>query len=289
MTLIEGYVVLYKWYLWMVKGCEHPEDGVIAYPRYSVRTGSRIKDLRRAMEYAEKLGVIRYYECLKESLPILPLNSIELVLDPFNRTQWPRLPNSTVKFLENLGIAEHEDVGLTGSYLASTVITGIKPRDIDIIIRNRDLGETLYEKLKLLRASGVAKPVGVVDEFYGTDPGSRLKLLRHRVLEGVFNGIIYSIRILSCKERAKPRCIKKAKLVTDQLTIVEHISPYVMPYTYIAEGEELGTVNVRSLRMRYSEIPLHTRLSIANCRLEYYMDGGYSLSLDNRECRVRVL
>jgi hypothetical protein len=278
--MIEGYLIKFRNYLWVVKGCEHFDDYVIAYPRYDIINHSKIKSLSRALDIARRFGVLRYNECLKLEVPLLRRDEVEEVFDPFNREFWPKLPQEVDLILGGLKPGELSEVGLTGSYLVSVLLDGIKPRDVDLIVRGRVVGSKVYRRLKELREGGVSRPLEVVDEFEGCDPKTRATLLRNRVLEGVIGTTVYSIRIVSCRESVRPTCVEGYEFFSGELVIVEDISSYIMPYTYVAECD-FGRVLVRSLRMRYSEIPVGTKLLVLNCRLEKYSDGSECISLDS--------
>lgn len=287
--MIEGFLIKYENYLWIVKGCEHFDEYFIAYPRYDVVNQVKIKNMKKALDIASKLGVLKYNECLKLEVPLINKRDIEYVLDPFNKKYWPPLPEEITAVLENLEPSEICEVGLTGSYLASSILRNIKPRDIDLVIRDISVGLKVYNVLRDLRQKGISKPLDITEDFEGTDPDTRIKLLQNRVLEGVLNNVVYSIRILSCKENKKPTCIDHARLFSGELVIVKDVSSMVMPYIYIAENSEIGKIMVKSLRMRYSEIPVGTELLVSNCRLEQYSSGEKVISLDNRDCNVKLM
>ncbi len=284
--MIEGYLVKYRGYFWVVKGCEHFDDYVIAYPRYEISSQVRIKSTSVALHIAKRLGVVKYDECLKLEIPLLKRDEIEDVLDPFKREMWPQLPREVNVVLGDLNSNELRDIGLTGSYLVSTVLKSIKPRDVDLIIRDVNVGFKVYRKLRELREKGDSKPLEKPEEFEGCDPETRAILSKSRVLEGVIGDMVYSIRVLSCRESLKPICVESYELFSGELIIAEDVSSLVMPYMYIAESK-LGRILVRSLRMRYSEIPVGTRLLISNCRVEKCSDSSTRISLD--ECTVKLL
>jgi len=283
--MIEGYIVKYSDYFWVVKGCEHFDDYVIVYPRYDITRQLKIKSTSEALSIAKSLGVVKYNECLKLEVPMLKMSEIEYVLDPFNKELWPRLPREVELIIEDLSSSELCEVGLTGSYLVSALLKNIKPRDVDLVIRDIDVGFKIYSKLRELRERGITRPLGEPGEFEGTDLETRIALLKSRVLEGVIGDVVYSIRILSCRESIKPICVESFDYFSGELIIVEDVSSFVMPYTYIAESK-LGRVLVRSLRMRYSEIPVGSRLVVSNCRLERRADREACISLD--ECTVKL-
>jgi len=283
--MIEGYLVKYKGYFWVIKGCEHFDDYVIAYPRYEITTRVRIKNTSVALEIAKKLGVVKYNDCLKLEVPLLKRDEIEDVLNPFNKELWPQLPREIDLVLGDLSSNELKDVGLTGSYLVSTILKDIKPRDVDLIIRDINVGFKVYKKLRELREKGISTPLEEPNEFEGCDPETRITLLKNRVLEGVIGNTVYSIRILSCRESTKPICVESYEFFSGELTIIRDLSPLIMPYVYVAESN-LGGILVKSLRMRFSEIPVGIKLLVSNCRLERCSNGSIYISLD--KCTVRA-
>jgi len=285
--IVEGYIVAYGPYLWVVKGCEHPKGFFIAYPRYSRRDSLKVKDPLLGLSMAKKLGLTRYIDCLKMEVPLIPRNKIEFVLDPFNRDQWPSLPDNVLLFLNSLDIMNSK-IGVAGSYLVSRFLS-VKPRDLDLIIKGEDCGLKVHNKLIDVRNRGLTRPYMESEDFGGTDPQTRNALLRHRILEGVFNNLVYSIRVISCLKNEELKCISKIEHYTGEVLIIKALSSFVMPYLYNAVLKDYGEIFVRSQRMRFSEIPEGTRFFVRNCRIEYYEDGEIYLSLDNPECAVSIL
>jgi hypothetical protein len=286
--VVEGYIIAYGPYLWVVKGCEHPKDFFIAYPRYSRRDGLKVKDSSLGVSIARKLGLVKYFDCLMMEVPLVPRDEVEFVLNPFDRDQWPQLPGSIASFLNALNVMDSRHVGLAGSYLVSRVLP-VKPRDLDLLVKGRDLGLRIYNRLVDMRNRGLTKPYVENEDFGGTDPKTRNALLRYRVLEGIFNDLVYSIRVISCLENEVPKCVSRVEYYTGEVVIIKALSPFAMPYLYEAILGDYGRVFVRSQRMRFSEIPEQSRLLVRNCRIEYYEDGEVYLSLDNPECLVSIL
>lgn len=285
--VVEGFILLHGDVLWMVKGCEHPSDGFIAYPRY-FRDGSKVKDPNNGLTIARRLGLAKYIDDLKMEVPVIPRYSIDGILNPFNRSLWPPLSGVISEFLNEIGALDSGDVGLTGSYLVSSVIP-VRPRDLDIIIRDVREGLRIYDALRELREDGITKPYVESEDFGGTDPITRNELLRHRVLEGVYRDkLVYSIRVLSCKQNTELRPISYVDYYTGNIRITRALSPIAMPYTYEALSNG-GSVLIRSQRMRFSEIPVGTVLFLSNCRVEHYVSGETYLSLDNPECKVSIV
>ena len=285
--VIEGFVLLHGDILWMVKGCEHPDDGFIAYPRY-FKDGSKVKDPVHGLSIARRLGLIKYIDDLKMEVPVIPRYAIDGILNPFNRSLWPPLLGIINEFLSEIGALDSGNVGLTGSYLVSGVVP-VKPRDLDLVIKDVQEGLRVYNVLKDLREDGVTKSYVESEDFGGTDPITRNELLRHRILEGIYRGkLVYSIRVLSCKQNTELRPISYISYYTGRVRITQAISPIAMPYTYEALGDG-GAVLIRSQRMRFSEIPVGAELFLYNCRVERYLSGETYLSLDNPECKVSVM
>ncbi|GAB6944321.1 hypothetical protein [Vulcanisaeta sp. JCM 14467] len=285
--VIEGYVLLHRDTLWMVKGCEHPINGFIAYPRY-FKDGSKVKDPIHGLDIARRLGLVKYIDGLKMEVPVIPRYAIDSILDPFNRSLWPSLPNIINEFLNEIGALNSEDVGLTGSYLVSSLVS-IKPRDLDLIIRDVREGLRIYDVLKDLREDGITEHHIESKDFSGTDPITRNELLRRRVLEGVYRDkLVYSIRVVSCKQNTEIRPISYISYYTGKVRITQALSPIIMPYIYEALGSG-GAVLIKSQRMRFSEIPVNTELFLSSCRVERYVSGETYLSLDNPECKVSIV
>jgi hypothetical protein len=286
--VIEGYIIAYGPYLWVVKGCEHPKGFFIAYPRYSRSDGLKVKDPSLGVSIARRLGLARYFDCLMIEVPLVPRDKVEFVLDPFDRDQWPQLPGNVVSFFNALNVMGSRYVGLAGSYLVSRILL-VKPRDLDLLIKGEDCGLRIYNRLVDMRVKGLTKPYIEGEDFNGTDPRTRNALLRYRVLEGVFNDLVYSIRVTSCLGNEEPKCISKVEYYTGEVLITKALSPFTMPYTYSAMLKDYGELFMKSQRMRFSEIPEGVRLFVRNCRIEYYEDGKVYLSLDNPECIVSIL
>ncbi|WP_054850166.1 hypothetical protein [Vulcanisaeta sp. JCM 14467] len=109
------------------------------------------------------------------------------------------------------------------------------------------------------------------------------------VLEGVYRDkLVYSIRVVSCKQNTEIRPISYISYYTGKVRITQALSPIIMPYIYEALGSG-GAVLIKSQRMRFSEIPVNTELFLSSCRVERYVSGETYLSLDNPECKVSIV
>ncbi len=285
--VVEGYIILYKDILWMVKGCEHPTDGFIAYPRY-FKNGDKIKDPVRGIEIARELGFTRYIDGLKMEVPVISRTHVDLILDPFSKALWTLLPKNVSEFLSEINAFDSDDIGLTGSYLVSHMVP-VKPRDLDLIIRGEREGLRVYNVLRDLREKGLAKPYIESKDFSGTDAITRNELLKHRILEGVFKDeLVYSIRILSCTQNTEINPILRVDYYSGTIKIQKALSPFIMPYVYEALSNK-GIMLVKSQRMRFSEISIGMEFLLSSCRIEYYDSGSVFISLDNPECKVTLV
>ncbi|HIP56738.1 MAG TPA: hypothetical protein EYH02_01500 [Ignisphaera aggregans] len=299
---IEGFIVEAPGMLWIVKGCYQPQHYVIALPRYSY-VGSKIPYLDISLAIAADMGCITYDECLKRGVPAVARSYVSRVLDPRDRFVKRVLSDRAREFLELVSIEAGVDVdaiGVTGSFLAKTVISAIEPRDLDLIVYGRGVSDRLYHALRRLRLSGVTKPVSA--RYF--KPGSIsldswLRLSESRVFEGMYRDLHYSIRAVGCVDeepcRSDIEVVERVELVVQ---VVEALSPYTMPYTYrvrvvdvlhdprevVHKGMDLY---MRSSRMRFSEIPTGLRLHVWTVlTLE---DGRKVLDLDRPRTRVELV
>ena len=299
---IEGYIVEALGMLWMVKGCYQPPQYVIALPRYGYG-GSRIHSLLSSLSIAAELGCIAVDSCLKRAVPVIPRAAILRVLNPLDAVSRSALDARAREFIEIIACEsglDTSDIGITGSYLAKTVVRSIVPRDLDIIVYGEEAGARLYRALSKLRREGITEPASAKQFKPGSmNVESWLRLARRRVLEGVYKDLEYSVRAVRCVEEEPCtswiEVIGRTKLLIE---ITEHVSPFIMPYRYRArvlriEKDPKGilregmTIDITSQRMRFSEIPLGTKLRVETTLL--FVDGEPVLDFDRPGTRVEVL
>ncbi len=299
---IEGYIVEAFGTLWMVKGCYQPPQYVIALPRYGYG-GTRIRSLALSLGIAAELGCIAMDSCLKRAVPIVPRTAILRVLNPLEAASKSVLDGRAREFVELVASEsglDINDIGITGSYLAKTVVRNIVPRDLDIIVYGEEACVKLYRALYKLRREGITEPVNTKQFKPGSmSVDSWIRLARTRVLEGVFKGLGYSARAVRCMEEEpctmRMWVVERVKLTIE---IVEHVSPFIMPYRYRARVLEVAkdpkdvlregmVIEVTSQRMRFSEIPLGTKLCAETTLL--FVDNELVLDLDRPGTHVEVL
>jgi len=282
----EGFIVLFKGYLWMVKGCRHPEGSIVAYPRYKLGSGVKLKSLSESIRVAERLGYLKLDSCLKTWLPMISEDEIDQMLDPYSSEASGKLFGSFRELFNLLRDAAPGHIGVTGSFLASNLIPQLRPRDLDVVVDGVEAGYSVYRVLKELRMVGLTSPapLDMVGEHEGSDARTREVLLSVRVLEGVYRGEApYSVRILGC-DVVEDVCVERVEDFSGKLRVVEGVRPISMPYIYrTAEG-----ILMVSYRMRFSEIPEGAVLHVDRCRLEEWSSGFRVVSLDAPSCSVVV-
>ncbi len=294
--LVEGTIVQYKNILWIVKGIyDGYSDCVIATPRYSIDRKCKIKDLRKAMKIAEKLHAIVYHERIKRRVPCVPLNRIELILNPFESYAKEMLDDKALHFVSLIERLSGARVGITGSYLAKTIIRDLTPRDIDLVILDSDnLHNRVYQVLRVLRLENLTRPCTIndIEIDKSIDRKSLDYLLRIRIIEGLYRDKPYSIRVvdINALNRWSRLKVLRRTSFTGKIVIAYAVRPYSMPYTYIVRNTRTDRyILLMSHRMRFSEIPINTVLKLKKCCIEYYEEDIYAISLDNESCRVSIL
>ena len=302
--VVDGYILGIRGeeYLWMVKECYHPPKYYIALPRYGPR-GEKFKIIRGSWEIAESHGYIIYDYCLGRLVPAVPRIVVEKILSPYEWKPYigDQIDNTAVKLRETIAHYANipvEEIGITGSLLARKYIPGLVPEDIDIVVSGIEESIKVYKALQKMRSEGVTKPIPYnirPPDSEVLDRKSRIRLMRKRVLEGIFEGYHYSIRLIPCKHATN--CTSKIRVLSQWsgvIEIVEQLSPYISPYTYsikvIATAEHNPKPQLLvSTRLRFSEIPVGTRLYIEG-DLEYNESlGVLQLCPDHPESKVKLL
>ena len=188
----------------MVKGCYHPEDGVIAIPR--VHEGRKMKRLSEAMNIVE-----RYYSFMKRYVPeigeVAPVVPVDWIAEIKHVSQKPcsdLLTPLHEKCRELINILRERcglECDVSGSLLGGYWREG---SDIDLICE--ETGGPAGSCLRRLRSEGILNPmlpavfekeIHEVSEVVSEDYMRRLAA--SRLTQGVFEGFPYTIRILNCR------------------------------------------------------------------------------------------
>ncbi len=247
--IIEGIPLLYRGIIWIVKGYQHPRDGVIAYPRYDAVN-------RRKLRVWESYRLVRsravYWDCIKQEVPVI--NGSPYIWRPSNDTVSRRL-------LELLGILQ-DYLGEENVYPSGSVLIG-DARDIDIVIR--DIPASAVETLRSLRRNsilGTPGPGYLWKEYLSKHSHilsytEYLVLKKSTLLHNVYKGIPVSIRINMYREGVNgchDRVHDRRRAGPIKIHVVEAQSPYTTPARYKCWTEKYGSIMLETYRMVYAEL-----------------------------------
>ncbi|ABU81233.1 hypothetical protein [Ignicoccus hospitalis] len=245
MSPLEGFLAVYRGFVWVVKGVDVCEEGVIAYPRYDLKGRKLEKDVvdnlvRSALELTD---------CAPRPVPLLPLGETELV-DPRHLLE----ADPAAKDFASLFPCE---VGLTGSRAL-----GMGGGDVDLVVYDESCFNDVIETLRELKAKGEIGPYEGKWDALG--PRARRKRKEYSVLEGVWKGIPYSIRLVK-GPRSPRRPVAVAQVI--RRGVVVRSDPYTPTQIVLHDG----TV-VESLRLQHAELPRGYEVVIEGI-LEVRADG----------------
>ncbi|UXD22365.1 hypothetical protein IPA_03920 [Ignicoccus pacificus DSM 13166] len=222
--IVEGFLLLYKDFIWMAKGIEHPEGYAVAFPRY--HGGKKV-----SLFPTQFLSLVKTCDCSPSPVPLVPLERA-IVYDPRDLIERDTLARDFASVLA-------KGAGLTGSR-----VIGVEG-DIDLVFY--DSYEEVLKALKDLRDDGEIEPE--IGKWKSLGEGAIKCKLKHTLLEGKWRGVHYSIRLVSAP-RAPSRPVSLGlKAVKGRIIEANNT---VMPYEYVLEN---GVI-IESLRMQHSEIPV---------------------------------
>lgn len=238
--MIEGYMLKYLDTIWAVKGCNHPEGYAVAVPR--LYKGKKIKKMEDALQLArqEFPFLFRYVKEIGFDVPLVPLKESE-ILDPFNKVVEDEVVIEFMKYFK-------AKIGITGSLLYSNSYN-----DMDFV----SINENDYQTLLGLREKGITYPLNVVNEseVEGLNKKDFLHLKRNRVLEGIFKGVPYTFKIVSCENFGVVEGKEKFEGIVE---IVRAEKSYSLPVKYYTDKG----VYLTSFRTRYTELKEGTKLYV---------------------------
>ena len=238
--MIEGYMLKYLDTIWAVKGCYHPEGYAVAVPR--LYKGKKIKKMEDALQLAsqEFPFLFRYVEEIGFDVPLVPLKDSE-ILDPFDKIVEDEVVVEFMKYFKG-------KIGITGSLLYSNSYN-----DIDFVSINEHDYQTLLE----LREKGVTSPLKVVNEseVEGLNEKDFLYLKENRVLEGIFKGVPYTFKIVSCEDFGIVEGKEKFEGIVE---VIRAEKPYSLPVKYYTDKG----VYLTSFRTRYTELKEGAKLYV---------------------------
>lgn len=225
---MEGELYIYNGAIWVVKGYQHPEGFIIAYPKYLIEHFPP----RKMPNWLKEKYIIKefYWDCINATVPVIPLSkSMYLGTRLFGKArELAKLIN------EYANIDLGEDVYFTGS--ASLGLNG----DIDLVFYGNNVSWKVYNSLMALREAGVLKPLSLSEllEEHKKNPwvsfSDYVALRSGSILQGSLMNIRYSIRLVPY-EHGYGTCIDRVTEVREEflkVKIVEALSPYTTPAMY---------------------------------------------------------
>ncbi len=224
---MEGELYAYNGVVWVAKGYQHPEDFIIAYPKYFIE---HVPPMKMPSWLKGKYFEELYWDCINAVVPVIPLSKSTYVGTRLSGKagEIARLIN------EYANVDLSEDAYFTGS--SSLGLNG----DIDLVFYGSNASRRVYESLITLREAGVLKSLSLSEllEEHKKNPWisfSDYAALRSRsVLQGSFMNVRYSIRLVPY-EHGYSGCIDKVIEVSEEslkVEVVEALSPHTTPAMY---------------------------------------------------------
>jgi len=288
--------------LWVVKGCYHLDDGVVALPR--LINGFKVKNYIRSLDLISRYfpHYLRFVYELGRVVPLVPPYDIADVLSPIEATRkllrsYGDKPLVKVAYdlLQMLRSGCGCDAGFSGSLAGGYFTEG---SDIDIVVYSNTA--KCYELLLKLREEGFIRPMDPQTSEYEflmvSEGGDKtiLKPMQRRVLQGVFRGFRYTIRLVNCGNAITLRDYIVVPNTSMIIIITESSNSYTTPATYnciaikSASHYAVGRpLKVLTHRIRYSELGVNTILRLQG---PYYLLNDFTLvNLDLPEVTVELI
>ncbi len=284
MRLLEGEIVVYRGIGWIVKGFQHPENYVVAYPRYDLANRRKLTQVEE-IRLVEELS--RYWSCIDRCVPMISVDECRPVV--------PRASPLLEEFISLLSDATGIDrANIAASGSQSLGIESSDP-DLDIVIYASN-PRYVYEALLELRRLGILKPLGLGDawrEYLSKHSKTMsfetyLRLRKNSVLQGTYRGHRYSVRIVPYTHGFRG-CVEPVKVVMRSVeatvTIVEPITSFTTPATYeaIVNGRKML---FRTFRTLFTELEPSTTIRLS---IDVELVGGRYVAVPDHAKRVEIL
>ncbi len=256
---VEGWLAKTRRSLGFVKGCHQPLPRLFYTPRLveGVKTWNPPRGL--VIDEAAAWSTTR---CGIESYILDP--SRALLHAPWEAAAGLRscdapICRAALGLLELLGLAPGEPPGgVTGGLAYSPGSAS----DIDLVVYGLGAGEEVYRALRDLREDGVTAPLwGRGHGWSAADEGLHEALATARLLQGVYRGFVYEVRVTACT--APSHC---PRIHVEGWAVVEGVVcgglGYTTPSLYRVCGAGGEEWLVMSYRLRYTELPRGLRVRV---------------------------
>ncbi len=288
---IEGdEVVLQDGSIWCVKGCYHPEGHVIAIPR--VVHGRVIKRFHESYQVISRYyrHFLRHVPEVGYEVPLVPLTFVSKYLRALQTKCYEDLPKNLYKAcVELIEILSSLNIqcGLSGSILGRYYT---RSSDIDIVCLDRS---NVYDELLKLRRENVLRPLNVneflkelisVSEVLNVE--SHLRLIKFKVLQGIFKGVRYTLKVVNCSRMSNVLGPYKFRLKVNNVLVKiirsDYRIPCILEAQLIRPSDILGAKKLRLLshRIRFTEIPEGSIIYIEEAYLFLRSPNELLLNLD---------
>lgn len=261
--LLEGEAYLYHGVIHIVKGYQHPDQYIIAYPRYDVL--NRRKLLAHELISHESRV---YWNCIKQKVPLIPLIESHKVDFP--------VQNMNISYV--LGFFRSivdKEIYLTGSSLIEEQFN-----DVDMVVYGSD--ESTVQKIERLFNQGIlSRAQHVLVREHKEKHRDTMKLEEYlrvkkdTILHGLFRNIHVNFKLVEL-EKGFNSCIDPVyeySNYTGVVKVVKPINPHLIPARYLALiGSE--EVILESLREIYAELK-PGKYYVQNARLESRTSGRF--------------
>jgi len=267
LRMLEGELWEYNGVVYSVKGFQHPEGMLIAYPRYDLHRGSKVQDWLRD-RYVHRV----YWDCIKLYVPVIPLEESTPVTSRCNyRLQ------VLVDTISSLLEYPEEYIYLAGS----SRLLG-KYRDVDVVMYG--VKSDVIEDLEGLVNRGVLKRVNewvLVEEYLEKHRGGLsltdyLRLKKKTILHMDLMGhhvnlrpVVFAKGLHGCVDP-----VHKASRYTGRVRVTERVVSHTVPSRYLVELENGEEVIMESMREVYAELE-EGEYMVLNGRLEERGNGVY--------------
>lgn len=247
LRLLEGEVVAYNGLGWIVKGYQHPEKSVIAFPRYDLLNRRKLVShevMRLVEEHAE------WWSCLKVKAPLLPLDNIAKYRPAM------MVPSAVEEITWILELSPLQ-IEVSGSYLVNPEEAG----DIDVVVYGAT--DEVADRIRLLIERGVFKRPSLwilyreftIKHVGALDVETYLASKSKTILSLALEGITVNLRLYGLK-RGLSKCVDAVESRRGFRGIIEltdQANP-ILPSRRKAlfEGDEVYFETHREL---YAELP----------------------------------